>query len=81
MLLVDQFEELFRFGTLGGDVEVHSFLDQLIDVFDGQPRGIHIVSTMRADFKILDRVTVPDAPERNGGTLVVEAGRPGASVG
>ena len=38
-------------------------------------------TTMRADFKVLDRVTVPDAPERTGGSLVVEAGRPGASVG
>jgi alkaline phosphatase D len=38
-------------------------------------------TTMRADFKILDRVTVPDGTERTGGSLVVEAGRPGASVG
>ena len=35
---------------------------------------------MRADFKVLDRVTIPDAAERNGGSLVVEAGRPGAST-
>ena len=34
-------------------------------------------STMRADFKILDRVTVPDLPTRTGGSLVVEAGRRG----
>jgi alkaline phosphatase D len=38
-------------------------------------------ATMRADFRILDRVTVPDAPDRIGGSLVVEAGRPGAHVG
>jgi alkaline phosphatase D len=38
-------------------------------------------ATMRAEFKVLDRVTVPDAAERTGGSLVVEAGRPGASVG
>ena len=50
LLLVDQFEELFRFESLGGDAEVASFIDQLIDVFDGQPHGIHVVSTMRADF-------------------------------
>jgi alkaline phosphatase D len=37
-------------------------------------------STMRADFKILDRVTVPDLPVRNGGSLVVEAGRPGGNT-
>lgn len=36
--------------------------------------------TMRADFKILDRVTAPDAPARIGGSLVVEAGRPGAQT-
>jgi alkaline phosphatase D len=36
--------------------------------------------TMRADFKVLERVTVPDSPERTGGSLVVEAGRPGASL-
>ena len=35
-------------------------------------------SLMRADFKILDRVTTPDAPERTGGSLVVEAGQPGS---
>jgi alkaline phosphatase D len=34
--------------------------------------------TMTADFKILDKVTIPDVPERTGGSLVVEAGRPGA---
>ena len=38
-------------------------------------------ATLRADFQILDRVSVPDAPERTGGTLVAEAGRPGASEG
>jgi alkaline phosphatase D len=36
---------------------------------------------MRADFKILDRVTVPGAADRVGGTLVVEAGRPSAMTG
>jgi alkaline phosphatase D len=32
---------------------------------------------MRAEFKILDRVTVADLPVRTGGSLVVEAGRAG----
>ncbi len=36
-------------------------------------------ATFRADFKVIDRVTVPGEPARTGGTLVVEAGRPGAS--
>lgn len=34
--------------------------------------------TMRADFKILERVTVQDQPARIGGSLVVEAGRRGS---
>ena len=37
-------------------------------------------ATMRADFKILDRVTIPDQPMRTGGSVVVEAGRPGAQL-
>jgi hypothetical protein len=35
---------------------------------------------MRADFKILDSVSVPDRPARIGGSLVVEAGRPGSNT-
>jgi len=35
-------------------------------------------AAMRADFKILDAVTVRGRPVRNGGSLVVEAGSPGA---
>ena len=35
--------------------------------------------TMRADFKILDRVTIPDQPIKTGGSVIVEAGRPGLS--
>ena len=38
-------------------------------------------TTMRADFKVLDGVTLPDQPVRVGGSLVVEAGRPGVSAG
>jgi alkaline phosphatase D len=34
-------------------------------------------ATMRADFKVLDKVTTPNLPARTGGSLVVEAGRPG----
>jgi alkaline phosphatase D len=37
-------------------------------------------ASMRADFKILDKVTVPDQPVRIGGSLVVEAGRPGSEL-
>jgi len=35
---------------------------------------------MRAEFKILDKVTVADMPVRVGGALVVEAGRPGSNT-
>lgn len=35
---------------------------------------------MRADFMILDRVTVPGQPVRIGGSLVVEDGKPGATA-
>ena len=35
-------------------------------------------TTMRADFRILDKVTTADVPVRTGGSLVVEAGRPGS---
>jgi len=37
-------------------------------------------ATLRAEFKILDRVTMPDQPIRTGGTIVVEAGRPGGTT-
>jgi hypothetical protein len=33
---------------------------------------------MKADFRILDKVTVRGLPAKTGGSLVVEAGRPGA---
>ena len=35
-------------------------------------------ATMRADFRIVDRVTVDDRPATTGGSLVVEANHPGA---
>jgi alkaline phosphatase D len=36
--------------------------------------------SMRADFKVLDKVTEQGAPVRIGGSLVVEAGRPGGAI-
>lgn len=35
-------------------------------------------TTLRAEFKILDKVTVPNLPARISGALVIEAGRPGS---
>ena len=37
-------------------------------------------STMKADFRIVDRVTVPNQPARTARTMVVEAGRPGSTT-
>jgi alkaline phosphatase D len=37
-------------------------------------------AALRADFRILDKVTVPDLPIRTGASIVVEAGRPGATT-
>jgi alkaline phosphatase D len=37
-------------------------------------------ATMRADFKILNRVTVPEAAVRVGGSLIVEAGKTGSNT-
>ena len=37
-------------------------------------------AAMRADFKVVDRVTVPDQPLRIAGAMVVEAGRPGGTL-
>jgi alkaline phosphatase D len=37
-------------------------------------------TTMRADFNVLDRVTVPNQPARRGGSLVVQAGKPGSTT-
>ena len=37
-------------------------------------------ATMRADFKVLDRVTVPGRPATTAGSIVVEAGRPGGTT-
>ena len=34
--------------------------------------------SMRAEFKVIDQVSVPDAAVRTAGALVVEAGTPGA---
>ncbi len=37
-------------------------------------------SSLRADFRVLDRVRVPDRPVRTHGSLVIEAGRPGGTA-
>jgi hypothetical protein len=42
LLLVDQFEELFRYDVLGGEAEISTFLDQLVDVIDQPPDGFYL---------------------------------------
>jgi alkaline phosphatase D len=37
-------------------------------------------TAMRADFKIVEKVTAPDQPVRLGGSVIVESGRPGAGT-
>lgn len=50
LLVVDQFEEVFRLPELESGEELDSFLDLLVSVGREQTEGIHIVITMRSDF-------------------------------
>jgi len=50
LLLVDQFEELFRYDVIGGRAEISVFLNQLADVVAEPPEGFYLALTMRADF-------------------------------
>jgi hypothetical protein len=55
VLLVDQFEELFRYRRLGKDdaitaLETESFVERLLHVFEQRPEGIYIITTMRSDY-------------------------------
>jgi Novel STAND NTPase 1 len=50
LLLVDQFEELFRYDVIGGKAEIINFLNQLADVVEHPPEGFYLALTMRADF-------------------------------
>ena len=55
VLLVDQFEELFRYRRPGeGDaiaaVESESLVERLLHVFQERPEAIYIISTMRSDY-------------------------------
>jgi hypothetical protein len=50
LLLVDQFEELFRYDLAGGQAEIRTFLNQLADVVETPPDNFYLALTMRADF-------------------------------
>jgi len=77
--------------TAGGDgQEIGGVWRQIKDdnphiKFHSQRRGYisctATPSAMRAEFKTLDRVTMPDLPTRTPAVLVVEAGRPGLQAG
>jgi hypothetical protein len=49
-LLVDQFEELFRFAKEGGSEEARLFTDCLVGLEGTPPRGLYLVLTMRSEF-------------------------------
>lgn len=50
LLLVDQFEELFRYDIVGGEREANDFVALLLDVFLDPPESVYIVITMRTDY-------------------------------
>jgi tetratricopeptide (TPR) repeat protein len=49
LLLVDQFEELFRYGDYAGREEAEAFVTLLLESATGHPR-IHVVITMRSEY-------------------------------
>lgn len=50
LLVVDQFEELFRLRALGDRRDTQPFIELLLDVFDEQPSGIYVALATRTDF-------------------------------
>ncbi|MEM9498230.1 MAG: hypothetical protein AAGA28_09945, partial [Pseudomonadota bacterium] len=50
LLLVDQFEELFRFGGYADREEAEAFVRLLIEGCNSEEASIHVVMTMRSEF-------------------------------
>jgi hypothetical protein len=50
LIVIDQFEELFRFKMHGNEQDARRFVDLLLGVFDQQPSGIFVAVAMRTDF-------------------------------
>ena len=50
LVLVDQFEELFRFHRLGGTSESNAFVDLLLASANEPSESIYVVLTMRSDY-------------------------------
>lgn len=76
--------------TSGGDGSEHALNWQTLQQynphlrFHSNRRGYlactATAATLRAEFRTIDRVTVANAPLRTAGAVVVEAGRPGATL-
>ncbi len=50
LLLVDQFEEIFRYRTDHEDPERTRLIEVLLAVANDKPSGIHIITTMRSEY-------------------------------
>ena len=49
-VLVDQFEEIFRFAEQGGSSEVQQFVDVLVGLQRARTPGLNVILTMRSEF-------------------------------
>lgn len=50
LILVDQFEEIFRYADIGDASEAEAFVSLLLDLAEQQVHAIYIIITMRTDF-------------------------------
>jgi hypothetical protein len=50
LLLVDQFEEIFRYRSQEEDAERARLIELLLAVANDKPSGLHVVTTMRSEF-------------------------------
>ena len=63
LLLVDQFEELFRYADLAGRDEAEAFVSLLINSAEAADLPIYVVLTMRSEF-LGPSALIPDLAER-----------------
>lgn len=59
LILVDQFEELFRYGDFNGRDEAEAFVALLLEAVREKDRPVYVVLTMRSEF-LGDCATIPD---------------------
>jgi hypothetical protein len=62
LLVVDQFEELFRFQSMSGGEEAAAFVNLLLEAARSRTASIYVVLTMRSDF-LGDCAQFRDLPE------------------